>query len=62
MVTADRQSLQTAYVKTLISRMDLSTLVDFAAQLLSERIDEWSDERLVTEIKTYHPHILERFQ
>ena len=48
-----------SYVDCLIEKMDMSTLIDIAAQALTETLMAYSDQELVTEIHENYPELLE---
>jgi len=48
-----------SYVACLIENMDMSTLIDIAAQALTENLMAYSDQELVTEIHENYPELLE---
>ena len=48
-----------SYVACLIESMDMSTLIDIAAQALTENLMAYSDQELVTEIHENYPELLE---
>ena len=49
-----------SYVACLIESMDMSTLIDIAAQALTETLVAYTDQELVTEIHENYPELLEK--
>jgi len=57
--TIDRDSLQEAYIQTLIDGMDYKDLMRMVGDMLEENLSSYSDEELVEEVKEYYPELLE---
>lgn len=52
-------SLIQSYVDCLIESMDYKTLVDIAAQALTDTLSFYTEQELVTEIQENYPELLE---
>ena len=48
-----------SYVACLIEKMDMSTLIDIAAQALTEALVAYTEQELLTEIHKNYPKLLE---
>ena len=55
----DRDSLQEAYVTSIIDGMDWKTMEQFVYDSLNNNLDDYTVEELITEVKDYYPELLE---
>ena len=55
----DRDSLQEAYVKSIVDGMDWKTMEQFVYDSLNNNLDDYTVEELITEVKDYYPELLE---
>ena len=59
MTTEERKELQTNLVQALVDGMDMKTVCAVAYDHLDNAYDSYSNEELITEVKQYHPELLE---
>ena len=55
----DRDSLQEAYVTSIVDGMDWKTMEQFVYDSLNNNLDDYTVEELITEVKDYYPELLE---
>ena len=55
----DRDSLQEAYVTSILDGMDWKTMEQFVYDSLNNNLDDHTVEELITEVKDYYPELLE---
>ena len=60
MTPEERDKLQDDYVNQVVDDMDIKTLCDFVYDSMSASFDNYSTEELITEIKEYYPHLLDK--
>ena len=56
----NRDSLQEAYIESIIDGMDHKTMYQFVYDSLDGNLDDYTTEELVTEVKDYYPELLEQ--
>ena len=56
----NRDSLQEAYIESIIDGMDYKTMEQFVYDTLDGNLDDYTTEELVTEVKDYYPELLEQ--
>ena len=56
----NRDSLQEAYIESIIDGMDHKNLWQYVYDSLEQNFETYSDEELVTEVKDYYPELLEQ--
>ena len=54
----DRDQLQEAYIETLIDGMDHKTMYQFVYDSLTDSLDKYSVNELITEVEDYYPELL----
>ena len=55
----DRDSLQEAYVTSILDGMDWKTMEQFVYDSLNNNLDDYTVEELITEVKDYYPELLD---
>ena len=55
----DRDSLQEAYVTSILDGMDWKTMEQFVYDSLNNNLDDYTVDELITEVKDYYPELLE---
>ena len=55
----DRDSLQEAYVKSILDGMDWKTMEQFVYDSLNNNFDDYTVDELITEVEDYYPELLE---
>ena len=55
----DRDSLQEAYIESIIDGMDHKSMYQFVYDSLNNNLDDYTVEELITEVKDYYPELLE---
>ena len=55
----DRDSLQEAYVTSILDGMDWKTMEQFVYDSLNNNLDDYTVEELITEVEDYYPELLE---
>ena len=55
----DRDSLQEAYIESIIDGMDHKSLWQYVYDNLNDHLDKYSVDELVTEVEDYYPELLE---
>tara|TARA_B100000401_G_scaffold407898_1_gene324385 strand:- start:332 stop:544 length:213 start_codon:yes stop_codon:yes gene_type:complete len=56
----NRDSLQEAYIESIIDGMDHKTMYQYVYDMLDGNFDDYTTEELVTEVKDYYPELLEQ--
>ena len=56
----DRDALQEAYIESIIDGMDHKDLWQYVYDNLSDHLDKYSVNELITEVEDYYPHLLEQ--
>ena len=54
----DRDQLQEAYIESIIDGMDHKTLWQFVYDTLTDSLDKYSVDELITEVEDYYPELL----
>ena len=55
----DRDNLQNAYIESIIDGMDHKTMYQYVYDNLTDHLDKYSVQELVTEVEDYYPELLE---
>ena len=55
----DRDSLQEAYVTSIVDGMDWKTMEQFVYETLNDNLDKYTVDELIEEVKDYYPEMLE---
>ena len=55
----DRDSLQEAYIESIIDGMDHKSLWQYVYDNLNDHLDKYSVDELITEVEDYYPELLE---
>ena len=55
----DRDSLQEAYVTSIVDGMDWKTMERFVYETLNDNLDKYTVDELIEEVKDYYPEMLE---
>ena len=55
----DRDSLQEAYIESIIDGMDWKTMYQFVYDTLNDNMDDYTVDELITEVENYNPELLE---
>ena len=55
----DRDQLQEAYIESIIDGMDHKTLWQYVYDNLTDHLDKYSVDELITEVEDYYPELLE---
>ena len=56
----DRDSLQEAYVTSIIDGMDWKTMEQFVYDTIDANLDNYTVEELITEVEDYYPELLQQ--
>ena len=56
----NRDSLQEAYINSIVDGMDWKTMEQFVYDSLNGNLDYYTVEELITEVKDYYPELLEQ--
>ena len=56
----NRDSLQEAYIESIIDGMDHKTMYQYVYDNLSDHLDKYSVNELITEVEDYYPELLEQ--
>ena len=56
----NRDSLQEAYIESIIDGMDHKSMYQYVYDHLSAHLDKYFVDELVTEVKDYYPELLEQ--
>ena len=55
----DRDLLQEAYIESIIDGMDTKTMYQYVYDSLTDSLDKYSVDELITEVEDYYPELLE---
>ena len=55
----DRDALQDAYIEMIIDGMDHKTMYQYVYDNLTDHLDKYSVDELITEVEDYYPELLE---
>jgi hypothetical protein len=55
----DRDLLQEAYIESIIDSMDHKTMYQYVYDSLTDSLDKYSVDELITEVEDYYPELLE---
>ena len=55
----DRDLLQEAYIESIIDGMDHKTMYQYVYDSLTDSLDKYSVDELITEVEDYYPELLE---
>jgi hypothetical protein len=55
----DRDSLQEAYIESIIDGMDHKSMYQFVYDSLNDNLDKYTVDELITEVEDYYPELLE---
>ena len=55
----DRDSLQEAYITSIVDGMDWKTMEQFVYDSLNDNLDKYTVDELITEVEDYYPELLE---
>ena len=55
----DRDQLQNDYIESIIDGMDHKTMYQYVYDNLSDHLDKYSVDELITEVEDYYPELLE---
>ena len=55
----DRDSLQEAYIESIIDGMDHKSMYQFVYDSLNDNLDKYTVDELIEEVKDYYPEMLE---
>ncbi len=56
----NRDSLQDAYIESIIDGMDHKTMYQYVYDNLADHLDKYSVNELITEVEDYYPELLEQ--
>ena len=56
----NRDQLQEAYIESIIDGMDHKTMYQFVYDSLTDSLDKYSVNELITEVEDYYPELLEQ--
>ena len=56
----NRDSLQEAYIESIIDGMDHKSMYQYVYDNLSDHLDKYSVNELITEVEDYYPELLEQ--
>ena len=54
----DRDQLQEAYIESIIDGMDHKTMYQFVYDSLTDSLDKYSVNELITEVEDYYPELI----
>ena len=54
----NRDELQEAYIESIIDGMDHKTMYQYVYDNLSDHLDKYSVDELITEVEDYYPELL----
>ena len=54
----DRDQLQEAYIESIIDGMDYKTMYQFVYDSLTDSLDKYSVNELITEVEDYYPELI----
>ena len=55
----DRDALQEAYIEQIIDGMDHKSMYQYVYDNLTDHLDKYSVDELITEVEDYYPELLE---
>ena len=55
----DRDSLQEAYINSIVDGMDWKTMEQFVYDTIDANLDNYTVEELITEVEDYYPELLQ---
>ena len=55
----NRSELQESYIESIIDGMDHKTMYQYVYDNLSDHLDKYSEQELITEVEDYYPELLE---
>ena len=55
----DRDQLQEAYIESIIDGMDHKSMYQYVYDNLTDSLDKYSVDELITEVEDYYPELLE---
>ena len=55
----DRDQLQEAYIESIIDGMDHKTMYQYIYDNLTDHLDKYSVDELITEVEDYYPELLD---
>ena len=55
----DRDKIQEAYIESIIDGMDHKSMWQYVYDNLSDHLDKYSVDELITEVEDYYPELLE---
>ena len=55
----DRDLLQEAYIESIIDGMDHKSMYQYVYDSLTDSLDKYSVDELITEVEDYYPELLE---
>ena len=55
----DRDQLQEAYMESIIDGMDHKSMYQYVYDSLTDSLDKYSVDELITEVEDYYPELLE---
>ena len=55
----DRDELQEAYIESIIDGMDHKSMYQYVYDSLTDSLDKYSVDELITEVEDYYPELLE---
>ena len=55
----DRDELQDAYIESIIDGMDHKSMYQYVYDSLTDSLDKYSVNELITEVEDYYPELLE---
>ena len=56
----DRDALQEAYIEQIIDGMDHKSMYQYVYDNLTDHLDKYSVDELITEVEDYYPELLEQ--
>ena len=57
----DRDLLQEAYIESIIDGMDHKSMYQYVYDSLTDSLDKYSVDELITEVEDYYPELLEEW-
>jgi len=57
--TFDREALVEAYIDRLLDNMSTKDLLQIVGDQMEENLTSYTDEMLISEVKSYYPELLE---
>ena len=55
----NRDQLQESYIESIIDGMDHKSMYQFVYDNLTDHLDKYSEQELITEVEDYYPELLE---